>query len=39
MNTLVDTFGHEQPTMGVSLVPVAGGGQVRLGDQVRLVDA
>ena len=39
MTTLVETFGHEQPTMGVSLAPTAGGGEIRLGDPVRLVTA
>jgi hypothetical protein len=38
MTTLVDTFGHEQPMMGVSLMPIAGGGTIRLGDEVRLVE-
>jgi uncharacterized protein len=38
MTTLVESFGHEQPTMGVSLAPTAGGGVIRLGDEVRLVE-
>jgi uncharacterized protein YcbX len=39
MNTLVESFGHEQPMMGVSLIPIAEGGEIHLGDEIRLVDA
>lgn len=38
MTTLVETFDQEEPTMGVSLTPIAGGGVIRLGDDVRLVE-
>lgn len=36
MTTLVETFGHERPMMGVALVPMSGGGEVRVGDPVRV---
>jgi uncharacterized protein YcbX len=38
MNVLVDSFGHAEPMMGIALVPTAGGGEIRLGDEVRLLE-
>jgi MOSC domain-containing protein len=37
--TLVESFGHERPMMGVSLEPTAGGGVIHIGDEVRLLDS
>ena len=38
MNILVGSFGQDQPTFGVGLMPTAGGGEIRLGDAVQIVD-
>ena len=38
MNMLVESFGQNEPTMGIALVPTAGGGEIRLGDEVRLLE-
>jgi uncharacterized protein YcbX len=39
MTVLVERFGQDEPTMGIALVPAAGGGEIRLGDEVRLVES
>jgi uncharacterized protein YcbX len=37
LTTLTETFGHAQPTLGISLVPTNGGGVLHLGDAVQLI--
>jgi uncharacterized protein YcbX len=38
LTTLTQTFGQENPTFAVAMVPSRGGGDIRVGDQVSLVD-
>lgn len=37
MSALVERFGQPEPLMGVLLLPVDGGGEIRLGDEVSLL--
>ena len=37
LNTLTRAFGQERPTFAVSMTPVSGGGEVRVGDEVRVL--
>jgi MOSC domain-containing protein len=39
MTGLVEHFGQDQPTMGIALVPTSGGGDIHVGDEVRLLDS
>jgi uncharacterized protein YcbX len=36
LQTLTREFGQDEPTLGILLLPVAGGGVVRVGDEVRV---
>ena len=38
LSTLKNQFGHELPTFGVAMRPRAGGGQIRVGDKVTVLD-
>ena len=38
LTTLTTAFGQERPTFGVALVPTAAGGEIRVGDDVRVID-
>jgi uncharacterized protein YcbX len=38
LTTLTQKIGQENPTFAVAMVPTRSGGQIRLGDQVALVD-
>jgi hypothetical protein len=38
LSTLTSTFGHEQPMMGVALVPVDEGGTIRIDDPVKVIN-
>ena len=38
MQTLVRTFHQDKPTFGISLLPTRGGGELRVGDEVRALD-
>lgn len=38
LSTLTQKFGQEKPTFAVAMVPSRGGGEIRVGDQVALVD-
>jgi uncharacterized protein YcbX len=38
MTTLTTSFGQERPTFGVAVMPTGAGGEIRVGDEVRVVD-
>lgn len=38
MSVLTSAFGQEKPTFGVALMPSEGGGEIRVGDEVRVLD-
>ena len=38
LTTLIQKFGQENPTFAVAMLPSRGGGNIRVGDQVTLVD-
>lgn len=38
LTTLTKVFGQERPTFAVAVVPSRGGGEIHVGDEVRLVD-
>jgi uncharacterized protein YcbX len=39
MTILTTAFGQERPTLGVALVPTGAGGEIRVGDAVRILDS
>ena len=38
MSILTSAFGHEKPTLGVGMMPTAGGGEIRVGDEVEVLE-
>jgi uncharacterized protein YcbX len=38
LTTLTQKFGHENPTFAVAMLPSRGGGEIRVGDQVAVID-
>jgi uncharacterized protein YcbX len=38
LTTLTNAFGHEKPTFAVAMLPTDGPGQIRVGDEVALID-
>ena len=38
MTTLTTSFGQERPTFGVAVMPTGAGGEIRVGDEVRVID-
>jgi hypothetical protein len=38
LTTLTQTMGQENPTFAVAMLPTGTGGQIRVGDSVRLVN-
>ena len=39
MTILTSSFKQERPTFGIGLMPTGAGGEIRVGDEVRLIDA